>query len=173
MGGVAGEALRAFRLSRSWDTREMARRIGMAATATLQKVPSPGTLAGYIRRWEAGTNDPSERYRLLYRRVFPGLITADGDLTGEGAALMARYRGLPAPAVNGTAPHAPAPEDPAAVLDRAQHLPGDGSTLTAAAARSGKPELIAMASAVSGLEQQVAVLRERLEYLLGEERRRR
>lgn len=94
MPGEAGEMLRALRVSRHWDVDRMARELHRAAD---EPVAAHHALVRMIRSWEDGKHKLSERYLLLYRRVF----TDDWP-------------------VNATAP-----PDPAAVLERARRTPGD------------------------------------------------
>jgi transcriptional regulator with XRE-family HTH domain len=59
--------LRAQRLARGWSVAEMGRQLGRASkTSGDHTVPSAAILASYVRRWEQGKIDPTERYRLHY-----------------------------------------------------------------------------------------------------------
>jgi hypothetical protein len=88
--------LRSLRVSRHWDVDRMARELHHAAD---EPVAAHHALVRMIRSWEGGAHKVSERYLLLYRRVFPEEWP-----------------------VNGTAP-----PDPAAVLERARRVPGDAA----------------------------------------------
>jgi transcriptional regulator with XRE-family HTH domain len=97
MPSELGLWLRDERRSRGWSGAEMARRLRQAAAAVGDQLPSGEILAAYIRRWEHGGNDPTERYRLHYSRAFglppdelgslrPGVAGAsDGASPGEEA----------------------------------------------------------------------------------------
>jgi hypothetical protein len=62
--------LRFRRQGRGWDVPEMARQMRRAAGGA--PVPSHDALVRMIRRWEAGSNGMSERYRLLCARALEG-----------------------------------------------------------------------------------------------------
>ena len=68
---LIGMWLRQQREARSWPRREMARRLTQAAQAT-GDVTLPGIehLCTYIRRWEFGRHDLTERYKLYYCTAF-------------------------------------------------------------------------------------------------------
>ncbi len=72
-----GAWLRAQRQAQGWNIPEMARQLREAAKATGDKsIPDNKTLSSYIRRWERGHNDPSERYKLHYCKAF-GILPGD------------------------------------------------------------------------------------------------
>lgn len=85
-----GARLRAERRRRHWDKPEMARRLGRALTGSH---PSITTLISYVKRWESGKVDVSERYRLAYAAAFDtnvdelfGREEPSGDLVYAGSA---------------------------------------------------------------------------------------
>jgi hypothetical protein len=65
---VDGAKLRRWRLSRRWDVSRLAREFIAAADEPLATVRG---LKHMIYAWERGDRRPSERYWLLYLRVFP------------------------------------------------------------------------------------------------------
>lgn len=135
--------LRALRLSRDWDVDRMARELHHAARAIGEPVAEHTALVRMIRTWEDGKHSPRERYRLLYRRVFPGEWNREG---------------------------ADAP-DPAAVLKRALRAPGDAElSALENAAQPGEPSREEMREAIRDLKRQVDALSVRLAELLREDR---
>lgn len=63
--------IRTERKARGWPAEEMARRLRDAADSrTRAQLPTLEMLVRYVRRWEAGAHQVTERYRLLYARVF-------------------------------------------------------------------------------------------------------
>jgi hypothetical protein len=133
---VDGATLRRWRLSRRWDVSRLAREFIAAADEPL------ATLRGLMHMrnaWERGARMPSERYWLLYLRVFPEFAngeTANGDLREAGV--------LPGTAeIN--AMEAATPSSVSSVE------PGD---------------VRALAARVRALEQQIARLSRRLEDLV-------
>jgi hypothetical protein len=80
---VDGATLRRWRLSRRWDVSRLAREFIKAADEPLATVRG---LMHMINAWERGARRPSERYWLLYLRVFPECANAPeeaGALAGE------------------------------------------------------------------------------------------
>lgn len=65
---VDGATLRQWRLSRRWDVSRLAREFIKAADEPLATLRG---LRHMINAWERGARRPSERYWLLYLRVFP------------------------------------------------------------------------------------------------------
>jgi hypothetical protein len=65
---VDGATLRRWRLSRRWDVSRLAREFIKAADEPLATLRG---LTHMINAWERGVRRPSERYWLLYLRVFP------------------------------------------------------------------------------------------------------
>jgi len=64
-----GQALRAWRRSRSWDAPEMARQLRATARQARQPAASYEGLVRMIYRWERGSHALTERYALLYART--------------------------------------------------------------------------------------------------------
>ena len=80
---VDGATLRRWRLSRRWDVSRLAREFIKAADEPLATVRG---LMHMINAWERGARRPSERYWLLYLRVFPECANGPeeaGALAGE------------------------------------------------------------------------------------------
>ena len=89
MHQVDGATLRRWRLSRRWDVPRLAREFIKAADEPLATVRG---LTHMINAWERGARRPSERYWLLYLRVFPECANgemANGEMA-NGAAKQAR-----------------------------------------------------------------------------------
>src|ERR1700743_1270395 len=76
---VDGAKLRRWRLSRRWDVSRLAREFIAAADEPLATLRG---LTHMINAWERGARTPSERYWLLYLRVFPEC--ANGEMAIEG-----------------------------------------------------------------------------------------
>jgi hypothetical protein len=88
MRQVDGPTLRRWRLSRRWDVSRLAREFIAAADEPLATLRG---LMHMINAWERGVRRPSERYWLLYLRLFPECAigeTPNGDL-GSAEALGA------------------------------------------------------------------------------------
>jgi hypothetical protein len=88
MRQVDGPTLRRWRLSRRWDVSRLAREFIAAADEPLATLRG---LMHMINAWERGVRRPSERYWLLYLRLFPECAigeTPNGDL-GSADALGA------------------------------------------------------------------------------------
>ncbi|MBV9450187.1 MAG: hypothetical protein JO345_30290 [Streptosporangiaceae bacterium] len=90
-----GRWLRQQREARGWARREMARRLIQAAEAASDAtMPGIEHLETYIRRWESGRHQLTERYRLFY-------CTAFGLRPGQfGTAPLPKPRTLGPPAVS-------------------------------------------------------------------------
>lgn len=76
---VDGATLRRWRLSRRWDVSRLAREFIAAADEPLANLRG---LMHMINAWERGARRPSERYWLLYLRIFPECVigeTPDGS----------------------------------------------------------------------------------------------
>jgi hypothetical protein len=85
MRQVDGPTLRRWRLSRRWDVSRLAREFVAAADEPLATLRG---LMHMINAWERGVRRPSERYWLLYLRVFPECAigeTPNGDLKAAEA----------------------------------------------------------------------------------------
>ena len=76
---VDGAKLRRWRLSRRWDVSRLAREFIAAADEPLATVRG---LKHMIYAWERGDRRPSERYWLLYLRVFPEHVTGETSIGG-------------------------------------------------------------------------------------------
>jgi hypothetical protein len=140
---VDGATLRRWRLSRRWDVSRLAREFVSAADEPLATLRG---LTHMINAWERGARRPSERYWLLYLRVFPECVngeTANGGPTGAGAL--------------------------------AGELPGTGEINSMEAAplsseSSVDPRYVrALAATVRAMEQQIAGLSRRLDELSRDE----
>ena len=134
---VDGATLRRWRLSRRWDVSRLAREFIKAADEPLATVRG---LMHMINAWERGARRPSERYWLLYLRVFPECAN---DL-GEAGALAGELPGTAE--INAL----DAPLSSASSVDQ-----GD---------------VRALAATVRALEQQIAGLSKRVEELFREKR---
>ena len=137
---VDGAKLRLWRLSRRWDVSRLAREFIAAADEPLATVRG---LTHMINAWERGDRRPSERYWLLYLRVFPECANVETTIAGPDA-----------------------PED----QPRATEL---NATATAALspAHSVEPQDIgALVATVRALEQRIAGLSKRVDELSRDER---
>jgi len=134
---VDGATLRRWRLSRRWDVSRLAREFIKAADEPLATVRG---LMHMINAWERGARRPSERYWLLYLRVFPECANGPeeaGSLAGE----------LPGTAeINAL----------------------DAPLSSASSVEQG--DVRALAATVRALEQQIAGLSRRVEELFRDER---
>jgi hypothetical protein len=74
---VDGAKLRRWRLSRRWDVSRLAREFIAAADEPLATARG---LKHMIYAWERGDRRPSERYWLLYLRVFPELAPGETSI---------------------------------------------------------------------------------------------
>lgn len=137
---VDGAALRRWRLSRRWDVSRLAREFIAAADEPLATVRG---LMHMINAWERGARRPSERYWLLYLRVFPECV--NGETANGGQKKAAELSG---------AAEISSPETPALRPARGAE-PGD---------------VRGLAAKVRSLEQQIAGLSRRLEELSRDER---
>jgi hypothetical protein len=142
---VDGATLRRWRLYRRWDVSRLAREFIAVADEPLATLRG---LMHMINAWERGARRPSERYWLLYLRVFPECANAEMAIDGpEVAGAIAEE--LPCTAeVNATAEvNTTEAEDfsSAPSVD-----PGD---------------VRALAATVRALEQQIAGLSRRLDEL--------
>lgn len=71
---VDGATLRRWRLSRRWDVSRLAREFIAAADEPLANLRG---LMHMINAWERGARRPSERYWLLYLRIFPECVIGE------------------------------------------------------------------------------------------------
>jgi hypothetical protein len=142
---VDGPTLRRWRLSRRWDVSRLAREFITAADEPLATLRG---LTHMINAWERGARRPSERYWLLYLRVFPECANAEtvnGDQDEARELVGAAQINASETANFSSAPSA------------------DPDTT-----RSADPETInALAATVRDLEQQIAGLSRRLDKLSG------
>lgn len=139
MQQVDGATLRRWRLSRRWDVSRLAREFIKAADEPLATLRG---LTHMINAWERGARRPSERYWLLYLRVFSECVNGE--------------------AVNGGLQEAGA---------LAEELPGtaeidamDAVTLSSASGTE-QGAIRALAATVRTLEEQIAGLSRRVEEL--------
>jgi hypothetical protein len=136
---VDGATLRRWRLSRRWDVSRLAREFIKAADEPLATLRG---LTHMINAWERGARRPSERYWLLYLRVFPEC--ADGEavtVDPEEAGALAEEL----PATTEVNAMEPAPLSSPSSVDQG--------------------EVRALAATVRALEQQIAKLSRRVEEL--------
>jgi hypothetical protein len=80
MSCVDGPMLRRWRLSRRWDVSRLAREFIAVADEPLASLRG---LTHMINAWERGARRPSERYWLLYLRVFPECVNGDANEAAE------------------------------------------------------------------------------------------
>jgi hypothetical protein len=141
---VDGATLRRWRLSRRWDVSRLAREFITAADEPLATLRG---LMHMINAWERGARKPSERYWLLYLRIFPEYAT------GETA-------------IDGAQEDVPQEDEVLAgkQLGTTEINPMQATTLSSA--RSADPrEIRALAATVRALEQQIAGISRRLDEL--------
>jgi hypothetical protein len=134
---VDGATLRRWRLSRRWDVSRLAREFIKAADEPLATVHG---LMHMINAWERGARRPSERYWLLYLRVFPECANDPeeaGALAGELPS-TAEINALDAP--------------------------------LSSASSVDEGDVRALAATVRALEQQIAGLSRRVEELFRDKR---
>jgi transcriptional regulator with XRE-family HTH domain len=115
---VTGEQLRTWRVARGWDVPRMARELRKIARDSGEDVAAHHGLVKMIPQWERGSRVPRERYRLLYRQIFAGML---GELS-QGVALSTD-----------------ATLRLAEVRSRAARLPGPGQIRALEAAALAKP----------------------------------
>ena len=136
---VDGAQLRRWRLSRRWDISRLAREFIEAADEPLATLRG---LKHMINAWERGARRPSERYWLLYLRVFPECANGETAIAGQQESV----------------------EQPA----NAETNPmGIGASSSAQSA--GPQEILALAATVRALEQRIAGLSRRMDQLSGNE----
>lgn len=133
---VDGATLRRWRLSRRWDVSRLAREFVAAADEPLASLRG---LMHMINAWERGASKPSERYWLLYLRVFPDYANADMANGGPGEAT----------------------ELPGIAEINAMQAVTPGSLRSVDAV-----DIRALAATVRALEQQIAAVSRRVEELL-------
>ena len=140
---VDGAELRRWRLSRRWDISRLAREFIAAADEPLATLRG---LKHMINAWERGARRPSERYWLLYLRLFPECANGEtGIRRRPGAARRpARHR-------------------------RDQHE-RDRRLQFRADASADPQDIRALAATVRALEQRIAGLSRRMDELSRDER---
>jgi hypothetical protein len=139
---VDGATLRRWRLSRRWDVSRLAREFIKAADEPLATLRG---LTHMINAWERGARRPSERYWLLYLRVFPECVNGE-TTTGGPRETTALAEGQP----------------PTAEVDEAADF--------SSAPTADPGDLRALAATVKALEQQIAGISRRLDELFSDER---
>ena len=133
---VDGATLRRWRLSRRWDVSRLAREFITAADEPLATLRG---LMHMINAWERGVRKPSERYWLLYLRVFPE--RANGETANGGPEEAGGLPGM-------------------AEINAMQ-------AAARSSLRSADPgDIRALAATVKALEQQIAGVSRRLEELI-------
>ena len=132
---VDGATLRRWRLSRRWDVSRLAREFITAADEPLATLRG---LTHMINAWERGARQPSERYWLLYLRVFPECVTGE-TLDGN--------------------------QNEAEELVAATGITTTEPATSSAAPSVDQDDVRTLAATVRALEQQIAGLSKRLEML--------
>jgi hypothetical protein len=140
---VDGATLRRWRLSRRWDVSRLAREFITAADEPLATLRG---LMHMINAWERGARRPSERYWLLYLRIFPEYANGETAIDGpqENGALAGKQ--LRAAEINAM---------PAATPSSARGV--------------DSRDIRALAATVRALEQQIARISRRLDELSRDE----
>ena len=132
---VDGATLRRWRLTRRWDVSRLAREFITVADEPLATLRG---LTHMINAWERGARRPSERYWLLYLRIFPECMTAETAI-GD-------------------------PEETEALPRAAEINPVEAPTFNSARS-ADQGEIRALAATVRALEQQIAGISRRLDEL--------
>lgn len=132
---VDGATLRRWRLSRRWDVSRLAREFITAADEPLATLRG---LTHMINAWERGARRPSERYWLLYLRVFPECVTGE--------------------TVNGNL-------DEATDLVGTSEINATQTATFSSAPSEDQDDIRALSATVRALEQQIAGLSKRLDKL--------
>jgi hypothetical protein len=145
---VDGAELRRWRLSRRWDISRLAREFIAAADEPLATLRGPKHM---INAWERGARRPSERYWLLYLRLFPECANGDTAFAGgpeQPADKPADQRRGAETTVSGIAP----------------------SNFALSAPSADPQDIRALAATVRALEQRIAGLTRRMDELSRDER---
>jgi len=87
---VTGEILRLWRESKGWDVSRMARELRKAARDTGEDVAAHHGPVKMIPQWERGNRVPRERYRLLYRQIFVGVLGGVSQTMALGTDIALR-----------------------------------------------------------------------------------
>lgn len=140
---VDGATLRRWRLSRRWDVSRLAREFIKAADEPLATLRG---LTHMINAWERGVRRPSERYWLLYLRVFPECANSEAAMGAQEEAGAQ------------TGEHPGATE-----INASQAAP------FSSASGADQGDIRALAATVKALQQQVAGLSRRVDELSGDE----
>ena len=138
---VDGATLRRWRLYRRWDVSRLAREFIAAADEPLATLRG---LMHMINAWERGARKPSERYWLLYLRVFPECVSAETAIGGPQEAEA---------------------EAVAAELPCTAEINAIEATDFSSAHSVDPGDISALAETVRALEQQIAGLSKRLDEL--------
>jgi hypothetical protein len=138
---VDGAELRRWRLSRRWDISRLAREFIAAADEPLATVRG---LKLMINAWERGARRPSERYWLLYLRLFPECANGETAFAGR-------------------------PDQPAD-QPRSVETTTSGTVSSNFAPSADPQDIRALAATVRALEQRIAGLTRRMDELSRDER---
>lgn len=136
MTDVTGEKLRLWREAQGWDVPRMARELRRVARDSGEDVAAHHGLVKMIPQWERGGRIPRERYRLLYVKIFAGML---GDLS-QGMALGTDLA-LRLAEVSSRAARLPGPDEITALETAALAKPRE--TMTPAQIRALAAEAIA------------------------------
>jgi hypothetical protein len=139
---VDGAKLRRWRLSRRWDVSRLAREFIAAADEPLATLRG---LKHMINAWERGARRPSERYWLLYLRVFPECASGETAIGG--------------------------PKEPGDQTRNAE-INARGTAVSSSAHNADPQDIRALAATVRALEQRIAGLSRRMDELSRDERRK-
>jgi hypothetical protein len=137
---VDGAKLRRWRLSRRWDVSRLAREFIAAADEPLATVRG---LTHMINAWERGDRRPSERYWLLYLRVFPECAAVETAIGGPNE-----------------------PEDQPSTPE----FDATATDVPTPAHSAGPQDISALVATVRALEQRIAGLSKRVDELSHDER---
>ena len=139
---VDGAELRRWRLSRRWDISRLAREFIAAADEPLATLRG---LKHMINAWERGARRPSERYWLLYLRVFPECANSETASDAD-------------------------PEQSGDQLGNDETNARGAAASTSTSTHSADPQDIrALAATVRALEQRIAGLSRRMDELSRDE----
>jgi hypothetical protein len=141
---VDGAELRRWRLSRRWDISRLAREFIAVADEPLATLRG---LMHMINAWERGARRPSERYWLLYLRLFPECANDDTAFADGPEQPADQPRGAES-TISGTVP----------------------SNFALSAPSSDPQDIRALAATVRALELRIAGLTRRMDELSRDER---
>jgi len=148
---VTGEKLRLWREAQGWDVPRMARELRKVARDSGEDVAAHHGLVKMIPQWERGGRIPRERYRLLYVKIFAGML---GDLS-QGMALGTDLA-LRLAEVSSRAARLPGPGEITALQTAALAKPRE--TMTPAQIRALAAEAIAHLHEVTGKLTELSAL---------------